>query len=55
MGYDYIRSYEELISADTTSWYAQEYFDKLVAKQSTCGILFLCLFDIVVVIGKVKG
>ena len=55
MGWDVARSHEQLISSETTYWSAQKYFDKLVAKQSTCGILFLRVFDIVFVIGKGKG
>ena len=55
MGYDAVRSYEELISSKTISLPAQEDVDTLVAKKSTCGIVLLSVFDSAFVIGKGKG
>ena len=37
------------------SWSELEYFGKLVAKQPTCGLWLVCVFDITFVFGKGKG
>ena len=55
MGYDVAQLYEELIFSETKFWSAREGVDKLVAKQSTCGLWLLWVFNIAFVIEKGKG